>query len=236
MLPMSLIMMNEIYTLILLIGLELVLGIDNVLLIAIVTSRLPESQQTSARNIALGLAFVLRIFFVVGASYLTRLTEPILWNLSVKGLMLVGGGMFLLFKAVKEINHVLEKKPTQPGLLAEAPTYKFSTAIIQLLLLDAVFSIDSVITAVGLTDHLWVIFSAVLVSFLLVLFFAKPVLKFIEAYPELKILALSFLITIGITLFLEGINKPVEKGYIYLPMGFALGVNFLQLRYKKNNS
>lgn len=224
---------NDIATLFLLIGLELVLGIDNILLISIVTGRLPEHQRAKARKLGLGLAFLLRILFVLGASAITRLVDPVFMGISWRGLILIAGGAFLLFKAVKEIHHVVESIDHQTTVGVKQ-SRSFGNAILQMIALDAVFSIDSVITAVGLTDNIVIIISAVLLSFLVVLYFASAVSDFIEKHPALKILALSFLVTIGVTLFIEGLGHHVPKGYIYLPMGFALVVELLQMRYTSN--
>lgn len=225
--------LNDLMTLGLLIGLELILGIDNVLLISIVTGRLPAHQQATARKLALGLAFVLRVVFVLGAAALVKMTAPVLGQFSLKDLILIAGGAFLLFKAVKEIHHTVEH-PNEGVEGTLGKMVSFASAVTQLVLLDIVFSIDSVITAVGLTDQLWVIITAVVVSFLIVLAFASAVSKFVEKNAALKILALSFLVTIGVTLFIEGIGKEVPKGYIYLPMGFALMIELLQMRFDAN--
>jgi predicted tellurium resistance membrane protein TerC len=223
---------NDLATFFLLIGLELVLGIDNVLLISIVTDRLPKAQRALARRVGLGLGFLLRVLFILGASALTRLTDPVFAGLSWRGLILISGGCFLLFKATREIHHVVQAKDDHAAGGKKGLT--FFSAIVQLLVLDAVFSIDSVITAVGLTDNVYIIVGAVLVSFIIVLYFAAAVSSFISRYPALKILALSFLVTIGVTLFLEGMGYHVPKGYIYLPMGFSLVVELLQMRYTAN--
>lgn len=222
---------NLIATFFLLVGLELVLGIDNILMISIVTGRLPAEQRERARLLGLTLAVGARGLFLLGASHLTKLTDPVFWNISVKDLVLISGGLFLLYKAVKEIHHVVE---AHHGDAQPKASSTFSSAITQILLLDVVFSIDSVITAVGLTDSLFVIFTSVIISFLLVLAFAGQVSSFVEKNPSMKILALSFLLCIGITLFIEGLHAHVPKAYIYLPMGFALGVELLQMRYDKN--
>jgi predicted tellurium resistance membrane protein TerC len=225
---------NLIATFLLLVGLEIVLGIDNILLISIVTGRLPEENRKKARLIGLGLALGARLVLLMGASYLVRLNEPIFWMLSWKSLILISGGAFLLYKAVKEIHHVVEFKAEDHG--AEAKFSTLGAAISQIILLDIVFSIDSVITAVGLTENLLVIYSSVVVSFLLVLAFAGPIAEFVHRHATLKILALSFLVTIGVTLVIEGLGGHVPKGYIYLPMGFALAVEFLQMRFSHNQA
>lgn len=222
---------NDLATLGLLIGLELVLGIDNILLISILTSRLEKSRQEAARKLGLLLAFLARVVFVLAAGWITKLTEPVLFHYSWKDLILLVGGLFLLYKAVKEIHHVVEGAHNEAGRAVKAT---FAAVITQIVLLDVVFSIDSVITAIGLTQHMWVIVTAVMVSFAIVLFFAKPVASFVETNPALKVLALAFLVCIGVTIFVEGLQKDVPKAYIYLPMGFALAVELLQMRMNRN--
>lgn len=224
--------LNSLATLALLIGLELVLGIDNVLVISIVVSRLPDGIRDRARVIGLAIALVARLGFVAGAFWLVRLTQPIVagYDISWRDVVLVAGGLFLLWKAVKEIHHVVELKDEVGGHAASA----FGSAIVQIVLLDMVFSLDSVITAVGLTSNLLVIGFAVIVSFVVILAYAKPIGDFIVHRPALKILALAFLVTIGVTIFLEGMHQHVAKAYIYLPMGFALVVELLQMRHDAN--
>lgn len=217
----------------LLVGLELVLGVDNVLVIAIFVARLPESHRDKARKMGLGVAMLARLVMIVIVVALTGLTKPLLFNLSVRDIILLAGGMFLLYKAVKEIHHTVELEEEAP-VVEQDVSKSYRTIITQIVLLDVVFSIDSVITAVGLTDRLWVIVLAVVLSFIGVLLYAKPIGDFIMNHPTVKILALSFLITIGVTIFMEGMHKHVPKGYIYLPMGFALMVDMLQMRYETN--
>lgn len=164
-----------------------------------------------------------------------HLEDPVFWGLGWKHLILIAGGGFLLFKAVKEIHHVVESLPESES--SKTPVYATVQAVLgQILILDLVFSIDSVITAVGLTDNLYVIYAAVILSFLAVLAFAGAIASFVAKHPTLKILALSFLITIGVTLVIEGFNGHVPKGYIYLPMGFALAVELLQMRFTFNQT
>lgn len=225
---------NLLATFALLVGLELVLGIDNILLISIVTDRVIAENRKKVRFIGLGLALGARLLLLMGASYLVQLSEPVFGSLSYKSLVLIAGGAFLLYKAVKEIHHVIEAKADDFDI--KSTQMSFVTAVTQILLLDIVFSIDSVITAVGLTDHLLVIYSAVIVSFVLVLIFAGAISSFIHKHVTLKILALSFLITIGVTLGIEGFGGHVPKAYIYMPMGFALAVELLQLRFMHNQN
>ncbi len=217
----------------LLIGLELVLGVDNVLVIAIFVGRLPAGKRQKARLLGLALALVARVAMIAVVVILAGMTRPLIGNLSIRDLILLAGGLFLLYKAVKEIHHTIasDEAADQPS---SGGSGAFSAIIAQIVLLDVVFSVDSVITAVGLTNLLWIIVTAVLVSFIGILFFAGPIGDFILQHPALKILALSFLITIGVTIFMEGLHQHVPKAYIYLPMGFALFVEILQMRYEYN--
>ncbi len=228
-------MTDALATLALLIGLELVLGVDNVLVIAIFVGRLPEHLRNKARLIGLSLAMFARIVMLVLVLALANLTNPVILHFSVRDLILLAGGLFLLYKAVKEIHHTVELKEEGEHSAEEKKAVgKFSAIITQIVLLDIVFSVDSVITAVGLTSQIWVIVTAVILSFMGILVYARPVGDFILKHPTLKILALSFLITIGVTIFMEGMHKHVPKAYIYLPMGFALLVDTLQMRYETN--
>ena len=226
-------MTDAIALLSLLIGLELVLGVDNILVISIFVGRLPESQRNKARVLGLTIALLARIIMLFILLKLATLTNNILFTFSIRDLILLAGGMFLLWKAVKEIHHTTELIEDHHASIGKNYN-KFVGIISQLVLLDIVFSIDSVITAIGLTDKIWIIITAVVASFLAILAFARPIGDFILQRPSLKILALSFLITIGVTIFMEGLHKHVPKAYIYLPMGFALFVEILQLRYERN--
>jgi predicted tellurium resistance membrane protein TerC len=226
-------MADSLALLALLIGLELVLGVDNILVISIFVGRLPESQRTKARIIGLALALVARVIMLFILLKLSNLTSPIVLDFSIRDIILLAGGLFLLWEAVSEIHHTIELKEEEHAAAGNI-SKGFQAVIIQIVLLDIVFSIDSVITAIGLTNKLWIIIAAVLLSFAAILVFAKPIGDFILRHPALKILALSFLITIGITIFMEGLHKHVPKAYIYLPMGFALFVEMLQMRYEHN--
>lgn len=224
-------------TLFLLLGLELVLGIDNILMISILVEKLPETSRPRARKLGLILAMVARIVLLFLVLALARLTDPILFDrFSIRDLVLLSGGLFLLWKAVVEIHHTVELRDvTDPRAQASGKLRReFTSVITQIVLIDLVFSLDSVITAVGLTDLVWVIIVAVILSFAALISFAEPIGRFILKNPSIKILALSFLVTIGITIFLEGLHHEIPKAYIYLPMGFALGVEMLQLRYYSN--
>ena len=225
--------MDSIALLALLIGLELVLGVDNILVISIFVGRLPESHRNKARLFGLGVALLARIVMLFVLLTLSSLTHAVVSNFSIRDLILITGGLFLLWKAVREIHHTVEFTEAAEGP-AKNLSKGLAAVIFQIVLLDIVFSIDSVITAIGLTDKVWIIITAVVVSFLGILYFAKPIGEFILRHPALKILALSFLITIGVTIFMEGLHKHVPKAYIYLPMGFALLVEILQMRYEYN--
>ncbi len=200
----------------LLVGLELVLGIDNVLMISIMTDGLPAAQKPKAVRTGLALAFILRIVALLGVSALIALKEPVVFGLSWKDIILAAGGLFLIYKASKEIHHSVENPDGDESATAKRVT-TFGAAIAQIAILDLVFSIDSVITAV-------------VVSFGIVLLFARKVGDFIHQHPALKVLCLAFLLVIGVTLILEGFHQHIPKGYLYAPMGFALLVEIAQMR------
>jgi predicted tellurium resistance membrane protein TerC len=225
-------MMDAFALLLLLVGLELVLGVDNILVISIFVGKLPDETRNKARIAGLGVALLARILMLYVLIRLASLTNAVFLNYSIRDFILLAGGFFLIYKAVREIHNTVELKDEDvvPGKIHSS----FPGVITQIVLMDIVFSIDSVITAIGLTDSLWVIISAVIISFMAILAFAGPIGEFIIKRPSLKILALSFLITIGVTIFLEGTHQHVPKAYIYLPMGFALLVEILQQRYEHN--
>jgi predicted tellurium resistance membrane protein TerC len=225
---------NLIGLLLLLVGLELVLGVDNVLVISIFVGRLNQKVRNKARVTGLAFAMVARIIMLVAVVSLTKLTTPVVSDFSVRDLILIAGGLFLIYKAVREIHGTIELTEEKEHLSGKSIKAGFSAVIFQIVLLDIVFSIDSVITAVGMTDNLHVIILSVILSFVGLLFYAKPVGEFIIRNPAIKILALAFLITIGVTIFIEGLHQHVPKAYIYLPMGFALVVELLQMRYEQN--
>ncbi len=221
----------------LLVGLELILGVDNVLVIAILVSRLPEEKRNATRNFGLFLALAARVLMVIGGLKLIELTNPA-WEggpewfqYSWRDLALLAGGLFLIWKAIKEIHATVELEHHESKKKVSS---SLGGVIAQIVILDVVFSLDSVITAVGLTDNRWIIITAVICSFVVILFFAKPIGDFIMKNAALKILALAFLIVIGVTIFMEGMGKEVEKSLIYVPMGFAMAIELLQMRHKSN--
>lgn len=220
-------------------ALELVLGIDNVVFISILTNRLPESQRQRARIVGLSLAMVMRIILLFFASWIIGLTDPI-WSpgdgrfeFSGRDLILIVGGLFLVYKAVSEIHHKLEGE-FEDESATSGVTSTFGRVIIQILLIDAVFSLDSVITAVGMVDELAIMITAVILSIGLMMIIAGRISDFVNAHPTVKMLALAFLVLIGTTLIAEGFDYHVSKPLIYGPIAFAIGVESLNLIYARN--
>jgi predicted tellurium resistance membrane protein TerC len=213
--------------------LEIVLGIDNIVFISILAGKLPPGQQAKARQTGLALALITRILLLCSLAWMARLTRPLFevfgHGFSGRDLILVAGGLFLLFKATKEVHEKLEG---EDGEMTRRIAPTFANVIVQILLLDMVFSLDSVITAVGMAKHLGVMVAAVIIAVMFMLFFSGHISAFIERHPTLKMLALSFLLMIGATLVMEGFGKEVHKGYIYFAMAFASGVEVLNLRMR----
>ncbi|ANJ26089.1 TerC family protein [Agromyces aureus] len=211
--------------------LEIVLGVDNVIFISILASKLPKEQQAKARNLGLTLAMVIRVILVFFAGWIITLKEDIfeLWGMgfSVKDLILIAGGLFLVYKAVTEIHHKLEGAEDEHGAAPKRIT--FGSVLIQILLLDIVFSLDSVITAVGMTENLVVIVTVVVLSFGIMLFASRFIFTFVNNHPTVKMLALSFLLLIGVFLIAEGFGVHIDKALIYAPMAFAILVEALNL-------
>lgn len=215
-------------------ALELVLGIDNVIFISILSSKLPADQQKKARTVGLTLAVVTRILLLLSLSWVIGLTAPLFsvfeHEISGRDLILLIGGLFLIAKSTHEIHQKLEAhEEAKAGKVAAS----FGSVIIQILILDVVFSLDSVITAVGMVSHISIMVAAVLVSTAVMVITAGPISDFVEKHPTIKILALSFLLMIGFTLIAEGFGQHISKGYIYFAMGFSLFVEFLNIRLKK---
>lgn len=216
--------------------LEIVLGIDNVIFISILAAKLPTDQQAKARRTGLLLAFVCRVFLLFAASWLMGLTKtlftlPILDQpINGRDLILLLGGLFLVAKSVIEIHDKLEGEDGHAS--SGARTASFKAVIAQILVLDVVFSLDSVITAVGMVDKLWVMITAVMVSLGFMLAFAGAIHRFVNRHPTVKMLALSFLILIGVTLIGEGLGRHIPKGYIYFSMAFAFLVEMLNLKLR----
>lgn len=217
--------------------LELVLGIDNIIFISILADKLPNEQRNKARIIGLAMALIMRIV-LLGTLYLiiNGLTEPLFnvfgKDISVKDLILIVGGLFLIGKSTHEIHGSLEG---EEGHAIKKVYASFVSVIIQITLLDIVFSLDSVITAVGMVDNLWIMIAAVVVSIIAMMLFAAPIGKFVERHPTIKILALSFLLLIGFTLVAEGFHQKIPKGYIYFAMAFSVLVELLNMRLRKRS-
>ena len=215
-------------------ALEIVLGIDNIIFISILVGRLPEAQRNFARRMGLSLAMLTRLGLLFSISWVMGLTKPWfeLLGMSISGrdLVLIGGGLFLLFKATHEIHNSLEGAD---GNNNQIVVTGLASVLIQIAILDIVFSLDSVITAVGLVEHISLMAIAIMLAVLVMLFAAKPIGDFVEKHPTIKILALSFLILVGVTLIVEGFDVHVPKGYIYFAMAFSVAVEFVNLRMRK---
>jgi predicted tellurium resistance membrane protein TerC len=222
-------------------SLEVVLGIDNVIFIAILAGRLPESQRDKARRLGLLLAVVSRILLVLAIGWVIQLKVPLFSILghafTGKDLILLGGGLFLIAKATYEIHHKIEGAETADS--APGPASTLTAVLVQVLLIDVVFSLDSVITAVGMTEGLAnpipIMVAAILASVVVMLAFSKTVVTFVDRNPSIKILALSFLLLIGVLLVAESFHHQIPKGYVYFAMAFSLAVDLLQLAAERRN-
>ena len=240
--------MEYVIALVALSAMEIVLGIDNIVFIAILTSRLPADRQASARRLGLALALVMRVLLLLSITYVLRLKDPIFhlsafvpqqWlseeadAVSVKDLILLIGGLFLIWKSVHEIHNKLEN-PNEGKPVGRA--ISFQSVLFQIAMMDVIFSLDSVITAVGMVkgdrNGLAVMIAAVIIAVIVMLIFSETISRFVERHPTLKMLALSFLILIGVMLVAEGIGTHMNKGYIYFAMAFSLVLEFLNLRVR----
>lgn len=215
--------------------LEIVLGIDNIIFLSLVVAKLPPSQQGKARKLGLAGAMLMRLALLASIAWVIKLTQPLFTvmgqEISARDLILLLGGLFLIWKASKEIHESIEGE--EEGL--KTNVHSFFGAIFQIMLLDIIFSLDSVITAVGLSDHLIIMMAAVVIAVGVMMFAARPIGEFVERHPSVKMLALSFLILVGFTLMLESFEIHVPKGYIYFAMFFSIAVESLNLiRNKKN--
>jgi len=223
--------MEALIALLTLTALEIVLGIDNIVFISILTDKLPQEQRAKARLIGLSLAFFLRVLFLISITWIMRLESPLFTILgnefSGKDLILIAGGLFLMGKATYEIHHKIE---VAQGEIQIPKTLTLTSAIAQIVLVDLVFSVDSVITAVGLARDLWVMITAVLIAIVFMMAFAGGVSKIIDTHPSLKVLALAFLVLIGFNLMGEGFGYKIPKGYTYFAMAFSLAVEILNIR------
>ncbi len=219
-----------------LLSLEIVLGIDNIIFISILAGKLPAEQQPRARYIGLGLALFIRVALLFSLSWVISLTQPLFailhHEISGRDLILIGGGLFLLAKATYEIHESLEG---EEGHASKKVKASFVSVIIQIILLDAVFSLDSVITAIGMVQQVGLMITAVVVAIGFMMLFAAPVGAFVTRHPTIKMLALSFLLLIGLTLMVEAFEVHIPKGYIYFAMGFSVFVEMLNLRLRKKS-
>ncbi len=218
-------------------ALEIVLGIDNIIFLSVLVSRLPESQRAVARRVGLGLAMMARLGLLFSISWVMGLTYP--WvtifghGVSGRDVILIGGGLFLMAKATHEIHNSLEG--VEEGHAA-ATAASLGMVLVQIALLDIVFSLDSVITAVGLVEHVSIMAVAIILAVVVMLMAAKAIGDFVETHPTIKILALSFLILVGVTLMVEGFDVHVPKGYIYFSMAFSVSVEMLNIRMRKKRA
>ena len=225
-------------------ALEIVLGIDNVVFISILAGKLPKHQREKARKIGLGLALVTRVILLLCVSWIVKLDNPfahipVFWSehaleISGKSLILFLGGLFLIAKATGEIHDKVEG--VEHGADHGSKKASFNGVILQILALDTVFSLDSVITAVGMVDQIPVMIAAVTIALVFMLVFAKWISSFIERHPTFKILALSFLVLVGFVLVMEGLEQKIPKGYIYFAMAFSVGVEMINMRYRSSQN
>lgn len=218
-------------------ALELVLGIDNIVFISILAGKLPVEQQKKARLVGLGLAMLIRIGLLFSLSWIIGLTAPLFTvigqEISGRDLVLIAGGLFLIAKSTHEIHSKLEG---DEGSGSARVKTSFVSVIVQILLLDIVFSLDSVITAIGMVNEIWIMIAAVVVAVLFMMVFASPISNFVDRHPTVKMLALSFLLLIGVTLLAEAFDRHISKGYIYFAMAFSVFVEMLNLRLRKSRA
>jgi len=229
-------MLDAIIPLISLISLEVILGIDNVIFISILSDKLPDSQRNKLRYWGLGLAMVMRLILLTLISYILKLDQNLFTlfeiNFSGKGLILIAGGLFLIYKSTVEIYHKTElANQTDQPVVPKASSFK--RLLLEIILLDLVFSIDSIITAIGMAQELWVMYTSVIVAVGIMIFASQPISFFIKKHPSFKILALSFLMMIGLSLIAEGFHLSIPKGYIYFSMAFAFVVDIIQMKTVK---
>jgi predicted tellurium resistance membrane protein TerC len=223
--------------LITLVVLELVLGVDNVIFISILAGKLPRDQQPRARTVGIMLAVVTRILLLLSLSWIIGLTRPLFavfdFSISGRDLVLIVGGIFLLWKSTHEIHQKLEGVE---GHASASVKSTFISVVVQIMILDIVFSLDSVITAVGMVDEIAIMIIAVIAAAVVMIFTAGPISHFVDTHPTVKMLALSFLLLIGFTLIVEGLHQHIPKGYIYFAMGFSVFVEMLNLRMRKREA
>ncbi len=217
---------------------EIVLGIDNIIFISLVAGKLPIEQQKKARIGGLSAALIMRVLLLLSITWIIGLTQPVLtfneFELSWRDIILIAGGIFLLVKSTLEIHHKVEGKVEEEKQVTKINSFGY--AILQIVLLDIIFSFDSILTAIGLTDQLLLMIIAVVISIIIMMIFAKAVGDFVNDHPTIQILALSFLILIGVMLIVEGMHYHVPKGYIYFSVFFSLAIEMLNMRFRKKNT
>ena len=217
-------------------ALEIVLGVDNIIFLSIIVSKLPKQQQNSARLLGLAGAMITRILLLFSLTWLARLTEPLFtvigYEISGRDLVLILGGLFLLWKATTEIGEQMELPTHDEDQIKIKAVTSYAMAIVQIMLIDIVFSLDSVITAVGMTDNLPVMVTAIIIAVLTMMVASGPLSRFVDEHPTIKILALSFLLLVGVALVGEGLDFHIPKGYIYFAMAFSVGVEIVNLRVR----
>jgi len=217
-------------------ALEIVLGIDNIIFISILVSRVEPARRDLARRLGLGLAMGTRILLLLSLSWIMQLREPlftIFQDISGRDLILIGGGLFLLWKSVHEIHNSLENRADDDEEALGRAASSFVGVLVQIAIIDIVFSLDSVITAVGLADDVEVMVIAIVLSVAVMMFAARPIGEFVERHPTIKMLALSFLVLVGVTLIAEGFDTHVPKGYIYFAMAFSIAVEVLNIKLRE---
>ena len=228
-------MTEAIIPLLSLIALEVILGIDNIIFISILADKLPEDQRNKLRFWGISLAMVMRLCLLAFISWILKLDQTLFrlfeTDFSGKGLILIFGGLFLVYKSTKEIYHKTEM--ANEDLPAVPRNRSFKRLLLEVIILDLVFSIDSIITAVGMVQELWVMYTAVIVTVVIMLFASKPISEFIGKHPSFKVLALCFLMMIGVSLLAEGFHLEIPKGYIYFSMAFAFLVDIVQMKTVK---
>ncbi len=229
-------MIDSIIPLLSLIALEIILGIDNIIFISILADKLPENERKKLRYWGIGLAMVMRLCLLAFISWILKLDKTLFTAFNIdfsgKGIILILGGLFLIYKSTKEIYHKTESLSSDKPI--DVKKSNFKRLLIEVIILDLVFSVDSIITAVGMVKELWVMYTAVIVTVLIMLFASKPISQFITKHPSFKILALCFLMMIGVSLLAEGFHFEIPKGYIYFSMLFAFLVDVVQMKTVKH--
>lgn len=230
-------MIDVLIPLLSLIALEVILGIDNIIFISILADRLPEANRNRLRYWGLGLAMVMRLALLAAITWILKLDQTLFTAFEIefsgKGLILIAGGLFLIYKSTKEIYH---KTETETNAISGVKTASFGKLLSEVIILDIVFSVDSIITAVGMVQELWIMYTAVIVTVIIMLIASKPISEFIRKHPSFKILALCFLMMIGVSLIAEGFQFEIPKGYIYFSMAFAFLVDIIQMKTVKKIS